>query len=411
MLAWLRLPEEILLNEGPANKGGIAKPALHNEIVSDLPYVNFPFDQDTLRDVFTFTAEEQRPGLTALGFAGGFYLLDPASAFVPLQLSGDMTGQIVFDMCAAPGGKTVALALAHPEALIVANDISPTRARELARNVERMSLPNVVVTSIDPRLLGENFRGFFDVVLVDAPCSGSGMFRKDPKMLDDWTPEKVSRLVEIQKSLTAAAAGLLKEGGKLVYSTCSYSYEEDDGIALALASLEPLPIPSAAKALKTAYGYILHPGIFPGEGQYVSMFHKPGTGTARPLRKIGRPGTVMPWEYDFKGETYGCAFPLPAAFFELKPLKPGIKVSDRRPQAKVAYDHDCRSFAPLTRYPLTKVEAESFIVGADLKGPQNSRKEVVIVTYSGLPLGYGRLVQGRIKNLLPKGLYAGNIRI
>ena len=148
---------------------------------------------------------------------------DPASR-IPIE-----PGDRVLDLCAAPGGKaTAAGAALQGQGLLVANDISTSRARALLRNLELFGIPNVFVANETPAKLTKAFPEFFDKIILDAPCSGEGMFRKEEALAKDWTPEKSLELSEIQKELILQAADMLRPGGLMLYSTCTFAPAEDE---------------------------------------------------------------------------------------------------------------------------------------------------------------------------------------
>lgn len=139
-------------------------------------------------------------------------------------------GERVLDLCAAPGGKATALAAKLAgKGVLVANDISASRCKALLRNLELFGSTNVFVTNETPERLAEAFAGFFDKILVDAPCSGEGMFRKSQEVADDWSPEKVEYFANQQRTILKSAAAMLRPGGMLLYSTCTFAPMEDEG--------------------------------------------------------------------------------------------------------------------------------------------------------------------------------------
>ena len=155
-------------------------------------------------------------------------------------LAGAKPGERILDLCAAPGGKTTQLAAAmRGEGLLVSNEIHPGRAKILSSNVERMGIPNAVVVNETPRRLAERFPAFFDRIVVDAPCSGEGMFRKEEQALLQWSPENVAMCAARQQEILEEAARMLRPGGILVYSTCTFAPEEDEGSAAAFLSRHP----------------------------------------------------------------------------------------------------------------------------------------------------------------------------
>jgi len=176
-----------------------------------------------------YYSSDVRPGKHPYHMAGLYYIQEP-SAMAPVEMLEVRPGETVLDLAAAPGGKTTQLGAAlRGEGLLVANEIHPKRAAVLVENVERFGIRNAVLTNERPERLAERFPSFFDKILVDAPCSGEGMFRKDAEMVMEWSPRTVLHFARIQDAVLDEAAKMLKPGGKLVYSTCTFAPEEDEG--------------------------------------------------------------------------------------------------------------------------------------------------------------------------------------
>lgn len=146
------------------------------------------------------------------------------AAFLPVE-----PGDRVLDLCAAPGGKSTALAAKlQGEGILISNDISASRCKPLLKNMEMAGVSNAVITCESPEKLADRFFGYFDKVLVDAPCSGEGMFRREPSMVKSWSLEEVNRYAELQREILSHAAQMVKPGGYLLYSTCTFAKEEDE---------------------------------------------------------------------------------------------------------------------------------------------------------------------------------------
>ena len=161
-------------------------------------------------------------------YAGVYYLQEPSAmapaAFLPVE-----PGDKVLDLCAAPGGKSTALAAKlQGEGFLLSNDISASRCKPLLKNMEMAGVPNAVITCESPEKLAGRFEGYFDKVLVDAPCSGEGMFRREPSMVKSWSLEEVEHYADLQREILSSAAKMLKPGGYLLYSTCTFAKEEDE---------------------------------------------------------------------------------------------------------------------------------------------------------------------------------------
>ncbi len=217
-------------------------------------------DVDTFRRRAPFTLEPvpwcpsgfrvvdgPRPGKHPYHAAGLYYIQEP-SAMAPAEVLAPQPGEWVLDLAAAPGGKTTHLAaLMQGEGLLVANDIQPKRVHEMTNNLDRWGARHILVTQEQPRRLAQRWAGVFDRVLVDAPCSGEGMFRKDPAARRTWTPNHVQRCAALQRQILRAAAPLVRPGGYLLYSTCTFAPEENEGTVAWFLDRHPefelVPIP------------------------------------------------------------------------------------------------------------------------------------------------------------------------
>lgn len=188
--------------------------------------------------------------------SGSVYSQDPAAMF-PAYIAKVEPGENVLDLCAAPGGKTTALGEAlKNKGLLVANEISATRVKALRENLERFGISNALITNNDSEALAKKFPNFFDTILVDAPCSGEGMFRKNPDAITYWSQDYVLTCAERQKDILTEAVKMLKPNGKLIYSTCTFSPEEDEAIVLWLVEKYGMTIEKANHVVseKVSYG-------------------------------------------------------------------------------------------------------------------------------------------------------------
>lgn len=230
--------------------------------------------------------------------SGLVYSQDPAAMF-PAMLANVQPGQKVLDLCAAPGGKTTQLGEAlKGQGLLVANEISRKRVKILRENLERWGVTNALITNNSADTLAKNFKQFFDVILVDAPCSGEGMFRKNPEAISYWSPAYVKECQERQKEILKPALSMLKPGGKLVYSTCTFSPEEDEQIVSWLVKNYQMEIEDAPFDLKVSHGqpnftsshltalnktFRFWPQDGLGEGQFAAILRSKGES---PIEKI-----------------------------------------------------------------------------------------------------------------------------
>lgn len=229
----------------------------------------------------------------------------------PAALLSVKPGDRVLDLCAAPGGKSTMLgARLSGEGLLVSNDRSVSRARGLLRNLERFGIGNCLVTAEEPKRLADCFSNFFDKILVDAPCSGEGMFRKDPGARQEWSPEAAALCAARQKTILEAGLQMLKPGGRLVYSTCTFAPEEDEGSVADLLETHPGTkvehrvvkgfadlgrgrpewVEEGPGREGLEYTYRVWPHQVKGEGHYLAALKKAGEGSA----SVGRPGWPGP---------------------------------------------------------------------------------------------------------------------
>lgn len=247
-----------------------------------------------------FYPEEISPAKHPFYFAGLYYLQEP-SAMTPASLLPISPGDRVLDLCAAPGGKSTELAAKlSGSGLLIANDISNSRAKALLKNIELFGVKNAVVLSEAPAKLAQRFGGYFDKILVDAPCSGEGMFRKSPAIMKNWEQYGTDYYNELQKQILPEAIKMLRPGGMLLYSTCTFSPKEDEGMVQFILDhfdeMELLPaLPEQYPEDISYNGFCfgrpdwgesgnyreeltrtlrLWPHKISGEGHFIALFHK-----------------------------------------------------------------------------------------------------------------------------------------
>lgn len=360
--------------------------------------------------LFRYDKEKDPLGRTLLHALGAFYILDPSSAYLTKRLSEVLPkGALVLDLCAAPGGKSITLKIRRKDLTILSNDISVKRAKELAWNVERMAL-SIPVLSLDPMAL--DVGPVFDCILLDAPCSGSGMVRKEEKMAEDWSEKKVDALLPVQKALLDKAFSLLKPGGILSYSTCSLSVEEDENQVEAFLKkhkeMSEIEFDVDETIIKGKHGYHLVPGIFDGEGFYFSIMKKEGAAKTgfeemRYKKKSPESGYNL---FALKGTEY-LVEKMPQSLSFLPYLRPGFPLFDKGEHPKCPYDYGYSRIAKVFPFlPLEKEEALAFYRGEEVRTSSAMKDGLVIPTYEGLPIAFAKKVGGRLKNYLPKGLRA-----
>ena len=288
-----------------------------------------------------FYPEDVRPSYCPFYQAGLYYLQEP-SAMTPASCLPVTPGENVLDLCAAPGGKTTELgARLNGEGLLVANDISASRTRALLRNVELFGFTNAFVANETPARLRDRFPEFFHKILLDAPCSGEGMFRKEEALARDWTPEKSQELATIQRELILQAADMLRPGGQLLYSTCTFAPDEDEGVVSWLLENRPdmelieLPSYEGFTPGVPEWGngdprltrcVHLFPHTMQGEGHFMALFRKEGRTDLIGFDKkcLIRPRQIKGRDFaagGYKGAHHGSQTAKPAAANRAKDAK------------------------------------------------------------------------------------------
>lgn len=375
--------------------------------------------------------------LDPLFHAGGYYVQEASSMLIgeALAQAVDLSEPLrVLDLCAAPGGKTTLLASKlSPDSLLLANEVIRSRVMILKENVQKWGLPNVYVSNHDPEDLGK-LEGFFDVILVDAPCSGEGLFRKDPAAVDEWSLENVQTCAGRQKRILSAAMPLLSAGGVLIYCTCTYNdAENQDSSAFVVADGQfeevKLQLPAEWGIVAKSIGYQCYPHKVRGEGFFLSVFRK----TAHVdsfyynMEKGGRPRSFKslhkkqlteisrwlkePDEFSFYEKPNGDVIALLESqkedlivldnilFAKGLGLEMGsFKGTDFIPSHALALSTAVSDELP--RLELTEGEALQFLKKENLLF--DASKGWLLVTYQGLGLGWVKGLGNRINNYLPK---------
>lgn len=231
---------------------------------------------------------DKKPGNDPYHFAGAYYVQEPSAMLPVNMLDVDDSGLRVLDLCAAPGGKSTQIAAKmRQKGLLISNEPVGKRAEILSENIERMGVRNAVVISENPLKLKDRFEGFFDRILVDAPCSGEGMFRRVPEAVNEWSEENVVMCAERQREILGCAVAMLREGGKLVYSTCTFSEDEDeDNVKWLLETYPELEL----------FGepHKLYPHLEAGEGHFAAAFTK---GTFNEMKSYAPYGRLRAAKY------------------------------------------------------------------------------------------------------------------
>ncbi len=338
---------------------------------------------------------------------------------LPLSFINASNIKTAIDLCAAPGGKSInALCKLADDCMYIANDVSYNRASILSSNLERCGFTNALVTSLKPEYLADKYKNLFDLVILDAPCSGEGMIRKYPEILDTYSLSNIENLANIQKGLLENAYDLLSEGGSLVYSTCTFAFEEDeDQIKDFLKrhsdiELINIDIDNNSSKLK---GTIKLSFLNNTEGQYMAIMKKKGTLSSKKYKEKKTVKNKLVesfikdnininnyYLYSNQNNYYLSLYPL--LDIEYGIVRYGIYLGelkkDRFEPSHNLYRSNILSFK--NSYDLSDEEYNKFIRGDEL--PLNLKDGFYQVTYKELALGYGKCAKGKLKNKYPKGL-------
>ena len=362
-----------------------------------------------------------RPGLHPFHEAGVYYLQE-ASAMAPVSLLDPQPGERVCDLCAAPGGKSTQIAgRMAGKGFLLCNEFSPKRAKILSRNVERLGIFNALVTNETPQRLADRFPGCFDRVLIDAPCSGEGMFRKEEAAVTDWSQETVEMCARRQAEILESGSRMVRPGGLLVYSTCTFAPEEDELAVEAFLKTHP---DFSLEAVDAPWFDCVTPGMYRmwphkllGEGHFAAVLRRAGddgeeTDLARG-EKLPREWSAFARELDirlpegkavlFGQSLYWVPEELPD-LRRLKVLRPGLELGvckkDRfEPAHALALWLD-------TCANVQELSADSPELAAYMHGDvvPSQKKGWCLVTAGGYSIGWGKGDGKVLKNHYPKGL-------
>ena len=392
-----------------------------------------------------FYPETVRPGRHPYYEAGAYYIQEP-SAMAVGTLADVQPGENVLDLCAAPGGKTTHLAgRMHGEGLIVANEINVVRCKTLAQSVERMGIANCMVTNETPERLAQWFPRFFDKIIVDAPCSGEGMFRKDDNPAQsEWTPELPAACAKRQANILDCAAKMLRGGGTLVYSTCTFAPEENEGTIsrflerhtdFSMVQVEHPPAqlsPARPDWVEhcdpsLAHAFRLWPHRLNGEGHFIAVMRKHGGQFNDPTRISLVPTKKQMQELEpsiaylrdiVKSLPEGCIMTqgdrlmlipeacqrnLTNARVRSYGLELGtIKKNRVEPSHALSHALPLSDFRRVCDLPPDDENIMRYLRGESF--PFDGEKGWTAVAAGGFVLGWGKCVDGVMKNHYPKGL-------
>ena len=404
-----------------------------SDLAPPFPVRPIPYTKDG------FYHNEEKIGRYPHHHAGMVYSQDPG-AMSALSSLPDLSGARVLDTCAAPGGKSAQLAAAIGEqGVLVSNEYVPSRCKLLVGNIERLGIPNALVLNGDTARLRDSFPAYFDLVLVDAPCSGEGMFRKSEDAREMWSEENVRACAARQASILDDAAATVRGGGYLLYSTCTFSLEENEEQVAAFLSRHPdfslCDFPSAVHPYTVAGIPVdgaptektrrFYPHVSPGEGQFMALMRR-GEGDVARIPTY-RDAAEMPTRQDkaVLAEFFRTAWGDAAVAERVRSLNGNLILPPDIPLPKggvfaagvavgeirkgVLFPHH-QLFSACGRRFERKIHlrADDPRVGAYLHGDviaaEGMPNGFAAVLFEGCPLGGAKVVDGMAKNLYPKGL-------
>ncbi len=374
-----------------------------------------------------------------LHHCGAYYLQEPSASCAVTALDIQQNDKVL-DLCAAPGGKSTQIAaLLNGTGLIWSNEIVKKRAQILLSNIERMGIKNSVVSSLSPELLCPRLQGYFDKVLVDAPCSGEGMFRKDEQAINEWTEEHTKSCMERQLQILESAKVCLKEGGTLVYSTCTFSPYENEGVINEFIKKNPdFKLVDCLRGTNISFGRegIDMPQarrIYPmdgGEGHFVAKLIKESEATgytpdepADNLKILKAKANIIKQADELYWNIFKASKPPVFTIVKdkiiIKPIQTPtlagagvirsgvlfgeIKKNRIEPAHNLfttSYKEDFNSVVDLD---VSSSQVNSYLLGEEISVEGNI-KGYTAVCVNGITLGFGKCSNGQLKNKYPKGL-------
>ena len=423
--AFLNRMKKQLGDEYPAYMASLERPravALRfNPLKGEIPVLPFVRDPVPWAKHGYYYDPESRPGLHPFHEAGVYYLQE-ASAMAPVELLNPQPGEKVCDLCAAPGGKSTQIAAAMAgEGFLLCNEFNPKRAKILSRNIERMGIANALVTNEHPQKLADRLPGFFDRVLIDAPCSGEGMFRKEETAVTDWSEAAVSACAQRQREILHSGAQLVRPGGVLVYSTCTFAPEENEETVEAFLKEHPDFCPEQVEApWFTPCGsgsFRLWPHKLLGEGHFAAVLRR--TGEAEDGENAYA-GEKLPAQWNDFARSLDICLPegtcvrfgqmlywSPKEMPDirgLKVLRPGLCLGEEK-KGRFEPDHALALWLKNAKNQMD-VPADSDVLRAYMHGDTVPCDQTgwCLVKVSGYSLGWGKADGKVLKNHYPKGL-------
>ncbi len=383
-----------------------------------LSLIDFPYEASDLTSS-SFYHQEENIGKSLVYDLGLIYPQEIAASLPSSLLKGKETG-IILDLCAAPGGKSINILNRVKADLLISNDVSYKRALTMSSNFERLGLSNVLITSKKPEELSCLLKGSCDIVLLDAPCSGEGMLRKYPEILDTYSLSNIEELSGIQKELLENAYECLKEDGILVYSTCTYAFEEDEDQIRGLLARHPDMelIPSDITDNHSSIpGCVKLSPLNHTEGQFFAILKRTSRNEAarmKHLKEVKDREVQSFIEENLDLTEYHLYRNKDAYYLSLTELpdlgsgviRMGVMIGEKgshgfEPSHALYRSNELRPYFRYV-YELNDDEYRRYINGQELSCSIDDH--YYLLTYKGLSAGFGRARKGRLKNKYPKGL-------
>ncbi len=368
---------------------------------------------------------QEKLGKHPLHHAGAFYIQEPSAMFT-VNCTTFSGSENVLDMCASPGGKSIQIANRIPNGTLVSNEINKSRCEVLYSNIERMGLKNVIIANDSPENIASAYQNCFDVVLVDAPCGGEGMFRRGEDVVKTWNASLKDMCASRQLNILLQADKALKQGGKLIYSTCTYSYEENEGVIKQFLAIRNYKLVNINFPFDRGVGLVetvrLYPHKVRGEGQFVALLIKLGENTTAnsPAFKPQKFDKEMQIANKFIEKTlknkhnlikFGNFYYIPANTALIRPnvnyLSVGVRAGEVRKGVFVPNHYLFSAFGSEAvnqiELNFNSLEAKKYIRGETLNVNGNYDGYGAII-FNGCPIGGFKLSNGQFKNHYPKGL-------
>lgn len=380
-------------------------------------YSPFPLDSFAY-----YIQEEDEMGKSVYHQLGAYYMQEP-SAMIPVLVLDPKPGEKILDLCAAPGGKASQIGeRLRGEGVLVANEIVRSRALVLNENLKRMGICNAVVCSMKPNTLAEHFPDYFDAILVDAPCSGEGMFRKNPMAISEWSIEHVKSCSIRQFEILRSAVKMLKPGGRIVYSTCTLNKVENEELVDKAQNELPLHLQKfELNGLASEEGILkIWPHRFSGEGHFIALLHKlkdnivenysnkmysaPTIEETIIFNDFCKKNNIQGFQSNYKYRDYLMQVPENINFDKLNLIDVGVRLGYVKNKmffpehqfAQVLHNEN------IVHYSLNKLQVKQYLAGHEVHNAATDLEGFILLRFDSYTVGWGKIKNGIIKNHYPK---------